>query len=115
MLPRFNRLNADRDFSRLMKAGRFVHGRDVSLKGAANKLAATRVGFSVGTKISKRAVVRNLLKRRLREIVRKQLPRIAPGYDLLFMAKPSAAKLDFAGLEKAVSDLLAKSGLLRRN
>ncbi len=114
MLPKSNRLNADRDFSRLIKAGRFVHGRDLSLKGAANKLGLTRVGFSVGTKISKRAVVRNLLKRRLREIVRQELPRLSPGYDLLFMAKPTAVKLDFDGLKTAVAELLSKAGLLPR-
>lgn len=112
MLPKKHRLLAEKDFSRLFKTGRVFSGRDLGLKAGKNGLGVTRVGFAVGVKTAKRAVDRNRLKRRLREIVRKRLPDIVPGHDLIFLARIGAVKLSFLELEEAVSALLSRAGLL---
>ena len=112
MLARQNRLTSDKDFSRLFRSGRYFDGRSLGLKAVVGVPGKLRVGFAVGVKVSKRATVRNRLKRRLREIVRKTLPLLPPGYDLVFLAKPGSADLEFAELEKLVAGLLARSGLL---
>ena len=114
MLPRKHRLLAEKDFSRLLRSGRQLSAGPFGLKFAKNGLGASRIGFAVGVKVAKRAVVRNLLKRRLREITRKLLPAIAPGYDLLFMARPGSTQLQFKELEEVVRVLLARTGLLPR-
>ncbi|EKD67194.1 MAG: ribonuclease P [uncultured bacterium] len=47
----------------------------------------SRFTVVVGTKISKRAVVRNKIKRRIRGIVEKRLLEMKPGFDVLFLVK----------------------------
>ena len=53
-------------------------------------MAASRFGFIVSQKVAKKANQRNLVKRRIREVVRKELGRIRPGYDVVIIAKPAA-------------------------
>ncbi len=113
MLPKKHRLLAEKDFTRLFRGGRQFNARCLTLKAIRNGLAESRFGFAIGVKVAKRAVQRNLLKRRLREIVRKDLPATSAGYDLVFMARPGATSLSFPELEAMVADLLAKSGLAR--
>ncbi len=113
MLPKKHRLLAEKDFSRLFRGGRQFSSRFLSLKAVKNGLPESRIGFAIGVKIAKRAVRRNLLKRRLREIVRKHLPATTAGYDLVFIARPGAIEVPFQELDGMVRELLGRSGLLR--
>jgi ribonuclease P protein component len=71
----------------------------------------TRIGFSVSRRVGG-AVVRNRVKRRLRELMRRKLARIAPGYDLVITARPGAADARMETLEQEVARLLARARLL---
>jgi ribonuclease P protein component len=71
----------------------------------------TRIGFSVSRRVGG-AVVRNRVKRRLREVIRRKLARIAPGYDLVITARPGAADARMETLEQDVAVLLARARLL---
>jgi ribonuclease P protein component len=113
MLPRKHRLTAAKDFARVFKAKRAWRSQNIDLRIGPNELGIVRVGFSVGVKVAKRAVVRNLLKRRLREIVRRLTPQILPGHDLLFSAKPGSQELSFSELTDSVAGLLSRSSLIR--
>jgi len=115
MLTRSNRLKNDRDFQRVFRSGRFVSGPFLTLKLAPNKLAASRFAFVVGVKVSKRAVQRNRLRRRMREITRKLLPSLRGNFDVVMMARPEALKLDFPKLESELRRSLTKAGLLSSN
>ncbi len=68
-----------------------------------------RVGIVVSKKVGK-AVVRNRIKRRIREIVRRSH---LPPAELMIVAKPEAAEADFAELTRDFLELLRKSGLVR--
>jgi ribonuclease P protein component len=52
----------------------------------------TRIGISISTKVSKKAVVRNRIKRQLRAAFRYLLPRISSGWLIVVVVQPSAAR-----------------------
>jgi ribonuclease P protein component len=112
-----NRLRASADFQRVRR-GRTVNGQRLSLAFAHAVQAAdggeipTRVGFSVSKRVG-RAVTRNRVKRRLREIVRKRLSHVAPGWDIVITARASAAEAEYRTLEEDVRDLLVRAQLWR--
>ena len=81
------------------------------LKTLPNQLALPRYGFSVRKRLGG-AVVRNRVKRRMREILRA-LP-LEAGWDIIFIARPKAATASFADLEKTVRRLLSRARILER-
>jgi ribonuclease P protein component len=83
----------------------------VVMKALPNQLERSRYGFSVGKRLGG-AVVRNRVKRRMREIMRA-LP-LEAGWDIILIARPKAAAADFAGLEKTVRGLLSRAKILAR-
>lgn len=84
------------------------------MKAVLNGLPITRVGFVVSTKVSKRAVVRNKLKRRMREAVRTVISELQPGIDIAFMARSEAIKMTFVEIRAVMLDLLVKSKILNK-
>jgi ribonuclease P protein component len=93
MLPFNNRLVKKRDFAKVQKLGRFFNSNQISLKFLENGLSEARIGIIVGKKFSSRAVERNSLKRRLREIARQKIGQIRKGWDIVIMAKESQNKV----------------------
>ena len=114
MLAKKQRLNADKDYARLFAKGRAFHARGVIMKAMKNKGETTKVGFVVSTKVAKKANVRNLIKRRMREVVRKHYLFLEKGLAIAFMAKTESKAMSFAEIEKSVLELLWKSGILPR-
>ena len=111
MLERKYRLTADKDFTRIFRKGRRFFGAGVNLVMVPNKLAVSRFGFVVGTKVSKRATVRNLIKRRLREIVRLRIGGVRPGFDVALITDRKVLGLDYEGMTAVVVGLLGKARL----
>jgi ribonuclease P protein component len=60
-------------------------------KPAAN-LTSVRIGISISTKVSKKAVVRNRLKRQITAVLYELLPKLAPEWRLVVVVKPTAAQ-----------------------
>ena len=83
MLAKVHRLTVPigRDARSLRTRGPF------SLRVKANNSTVSRFGFVISKKFANSAVDRNRMKRVLRAVVEKELPRIRPGYDMLFIIR----------------------------
>jgi ribonuclease P protein component len=102
-------LKSNSQFSLVYDEGQSWAGKEIVLKALVNGLDSTRFGFVISHRLGK-AVVRNRIKRRLREITRQTL--VQPGWDVILIARNPAASLDYQGLEKSVKKLLLKAGLI---
>ena len=90
MLPGINRLKKKRDFEHVFKQGRGLREGFLSLKFVKNGLGTTRFGFVVGQKVSRKAVIRNKVKRRLRDLARNRLENVIKGLDVAVVASKGA-------------------------
>jgi ribonuclease P protein component len=81
------------------------------MKALPNELTLSRFGFSVSRRVGK-AVARNKVRRRLREILRRAP--LKPGWDIVFIARPPAATTSYAELKQSVEGLLSRARLLMR-
>lgn len=102
------RLRRRADFRRCYERGRRRHGRWVTLYVVQRGQEATspRLGITVTRKVGG-AVMRQKIKRRIREIYRRwSLRRQLPPYDIVVHVKPRAAAADFAMLQTEIHLLL---------
>ncbi len=113
MLPRQHRLNKRLDIERVFKRGRSVFVGNLGLRLAPNNLKSSRFTVVVSLKVSKKAVERNLLKRRLREIVRQEItPTAKGGFDGLVLTQKPLLELSFAELRALTLALFKKARLI---
>lgn len=80
---------------------------------APNEGLPTRVGISVGKRVGN-AVVRNKVKRRVRDVVRLRHAELVPGHDLVFIARAPSADATWPTLRAAAEDLLQRARVLPR-
>jgi ribonuclease P protein component len=79
------------------------------MRALPNELTLSRYGISVSKRVGN-AVVRNRVKRRLREVLRA-VP-LRPGWDIVFIARPVVASTDYASLKQATEGLLTRAHLV---
>jgi ribonuclease P protein component len=105
--PKQARLRKRPEFLKLSRWGKKTHSPNFVIITRPNNQGGTRLGLTVSAKVGN-AVVRNRLKRLLRECFRQNRHRITPTKDILIIAKKPAAELSFVEIEsefkKAVID-----------
>lgn len=112
---RANHLRSPRDFQRVRARGRRYGGEWLTLHVARQDGAEpgpTRVGFSVSKRVGG-AVVRNRVKRRLRESIRRQISQLHMGWDIIVSARPQAAQAEYATLDAELRALCQRARLVR--
>jgi ribonuclease P protein component len=118
MLPAEQRLRANRDFRLIYARGRsFAHPVAVLYVmrrsgDYANVAPGRRIGFVVSKKQGG-AVVRNRIKRRLREAVRSRLSDLRDGpFDMILVGRSRAHTAEWAEIGQAIDDLCRRADLL---
>jgi ribonuclease P protein component len=102
-------LTKPEQYTAVYSKGRSWFGDLVVLRAMPNQLPVSRSGLSVSKKVGK-AVVRNKVKRRLREIIR--LTPLKPGWDIVLIARTNSTEAKYKDLEEAVIDLLNRAQIL---
>ena len=98
-------------FRRLYHTGAVANGFLV-LYARPNKLGINRIGITVSKKLG-HAVVRNRVRRRLREIYRIHEELFAPGWDIVVVARSRCVDASFQSIAKAYLELAQKAKLLK--
>ncbi len=112
-LKRCFSLKRNKQFRQVYRKGKSVACRELVLIYAKNRSDMVHVGFSVGKKLGN-SVVRNRVKRRLREAFRPNLPLLLPGFDLIVIARAAARGAPFSSLADSLRYLLRKAGLFQK-
>lgn len=106
-----NRLTRSADFQRVYRQGKSVAGRYLVLyyfeRSAAPEELEPRLGISVSKKVGG-AVVRNQVKRVLKEAFRSLREDIASGYDYVIIARPGLADFIEKGSLEEVANNMAE-------
>ena len=98
-------------FQRLYRTGGYANGFLV-LYARKNRTDTNRVGITVGKKLG-HAVVRNRVRRRLREVYRLNEDKFQSGWDIVVVARTRAVYADFAQLVDAYMTAALKAGILK--
>lgn len=113
MLPRAHRLRRSADIRQVRRKGQRWSHPLLLLFAIENNRDSTRFAISASGRIGN-AVVRNRARRRIREVIRRQLFHMQAGWDCLFVVMEGASSAPYPLLEETIIDLLARSGVLSR-
>ena len=105
-------LTKPEQFASVHREGKSWVSKVLVMKVLPNGLDYSRYGFSLSRYVGG-AVVRNRIKRILREILRR-IP-LQGGWDIVFVVRPAAVGVDYIGLEGVVLRLLSRAQLVTEN
>ena len=72
----------------------------------------TKIGISISKKVSKKAVVRNRIKRQIKGVIRSNLSKIRPGWKIVIVVKPKAVKCKYEHFLRELEELLKESKII---
>jgi ribonuclease P protein component len=113
-LPEAHRLKHRQDFKAVYKRGSRRRGRYLTLRGLPPSYLceSVQIGISISQKVSKKAVIRNRIKRQIRAVMQELLPQISPGWKLVVIVKPQAVACDYEHFLRELEELLTKAEVL---
>ncbi|AOZ92855.1 ribonuclease P protein component [Paenibacillus crassostreae] len=107
------RLRNRADFSRVYRHGKsFANRQFVTYWFTKKEVEQFRVGISVSKKVGN-AVVRNRLRRMVKEIVRHHQSELIEHIDLVFIVRNGALDMPYKDMEKSILHVLRKASLLK--
>jgi ribonuclease P protein component len=104
-------LSSPQDFEALMERGRIRSHPLLATRVLRTDLGTTRLGLSTSRALGS-AVVRNRVRRRLREAIRGMASDLRPGWDVLVIARPGLVTADHRSMVEALTRLLRRGGVL---
>lgn len=96
------------DIDRVMKTGKSARDPLCGMRYLPNEKGTMRIVFLIGTKLDKRAVVRNRLRRQYRHIVNALVAAPGPSVDIIFFPSKQAIETPYEERLESLQALLAK-------
>ena len=100
-------------FRRLYQKGKSASGHCVVVYCRKNGLPYNRLGLTAGTKLG-HAVVRNRIRRRIREAYRLSEQSYVLGYDIVVVARHRAVDASYQEIAQCLAHQMSKLGLIRK-
>lgn len=105
-------IRENKDFKKLYYRGKSVANDCLVVYYRRNGSPLCRLGLTVSAKVGK-AVVRNRVRRLIRESYRLMEERVLPGFDIVVVARGRAAEADYKTVSSSLEKAFAKSGLIK--
>lgn len=112
MLPKKQRIRTKQEFEALFIAGRAVWKDDIKIRFKKNGLKIARFGFIISNKISKKATVRNKLRRQLMSIVALNKGKFIQNVDVVVQVRPQIINKSFVEIQKSFEELLSRAKII---
>ena len=116
-LPKAHRLKNRQDYRAVYERGirRYSpHLTLIALQIKSGEIASqpTMVGISISKKVSKKAVIRNRIKRQIKAAVASKLKEISPGWKAIIVVKPKAIECKYEHFLRELEELLKKAKII---
>ena len=118
-LPQIHRLKHWRDFRVVYQQAIRRHSEHLVLRalstrtvGEQSQINPSRIGISIGKKVSKKAVIRNRIKRQIHGAILQLLPRILDGWQIVIVVKPTAVECKYDHFLRELEELLKKTKII---
>jgi ribonuclease P protein component len=87
-------------------------GSLASARALPDTVFPTRIGISISQKVSKKAVVRNRIKRQIRGALRQLLPHLSTGWRIVVVVKPNATECGYEQFLQELKQLLTNAEVM---
>jgi ribonuclease P protein component len=115
-LPRPNRLKKRQQFELIFAEGLRQSSEYLVLRSLyQDSSKPPSLGISISKKVSKKAVIRNRIKRQIRAVFRELLPEIPWGWEIVVVVKPTAIVCQYEHFLRELKELLIKAGIINGN
>jgi len=124
-LPKIYRLRRRQDFTKVYNEGmrrstdrmtlRALRLTDARYLEGVATCPPTQIGVVVSLKVSKRAVIRNRIRRRIQAAILQLLPNLSPAWKLVIVARPGLEKCNYLEILQQLKQLLTDAKVLHGN
>lgn len=113
MITKAQRLTKNKEIELVFKKGKASYDKYLGVKSLTNNLKRNRVAIIVSSKVSKKAIERNKIKRRIRTIFLLILNKIINQNDIVIITLPAIKEINFAAIKKSVIKNFKKLKLIK--
>jgi ribonuclease P protein component len=114
MLKKKHSLSKKKDFKNILESKKSLFTNTLIIKFKQNDLSYSRFAVLVSKKISKKAVIRNKQKRRIKAIIRQDLLKIQKGIDVVIITKPDVLEKSFTQLSIILNNCFKKLNIIEK-